>query len=98
MATGAHGLAGVTAQFLVAMDNKGEKENVMNQNVEERAVGAVNTVPSPATIYARKNVSLPLFNAQTCTLNIIINIDDYYPTDETEAPTTKGNYYDKHRW
>jgi len=57
MATGARGLAGATAQCLAAMDNKGEKENVINQNVEERAVGAANSVPSPVTFHARKNVS-----------------------------------------
>ena len=65
MATGAHGLVGVTAQYLVAMDNKGEKENVMNQNVEERAVGAANTVPSPATF----NVKLPQLK-ETTMINI----------------------------
>jgi len=66
MAPGAHGLAGVTAQFLVAMDNKGEKENATSQSVEERAVGAANTVPSLATLYASKTVSLAL--PKTCTL------------------------------
>ena len=57
MVIGLHGQAGVTAQCLVVMDNREDKELVINQNVEAKAVMAANIVPRLAILYAKQNVS-----------------------------------------
>ena len=57
MVIGLHGQAGVTAQCLVVMDNREDKEYVMNLSVEAKAVMAANTVPRLATLHAKQNVS-----------------------------------------
>ena len=64
MVIGLHGQAGVTAQCLVVMDNREDKERAMNQNVEEKAVTAANTVPRLATMHAKQNVSASSFTEQ----------------------------------
>ena len=57
MVIGLHGQAGVTARCLVVMDNRDDKERVINQSVEAKAVMAANIVPRLAIFYAKQNVS-----------------------------------------
>ena len=57
MVIGLHGQAGVTARCLVVMDNREDKERVINQSVEAKAVMAANIVPRLAILYAKQNVS-----------------------------------------
>ena len=46
----------MTAQCLVAMDNRKDKEHATKQNVGEKTAMAANTVPRPVTSHARTNV------------------------------------------
>ena len=81
MVIGLHGQAGVTAQCLVVMDNREDKERAMNQNVEEKAVTAANTVPRLATMHAKQNVSaLSQNNTNSLTCVHVILTDNFYYT------------------
>ena len=81
MVIGLHGQAGVTAQCLVAMDNREDKEHVMNQSVEAKTVMAANTLPRLATLHAKQNVStLSQVYTKWLTCGYVILTDNFYYT------------------
>lgn len=56
MVIGLHGQAGVIAQCPVVTDNREDREHVMNQSVEEKAVTAANIAQRPVTMHVKQNV------------------------------------------
>ena len=80
MVIGLHGQAGVTAQCLVVMDNREDKERVMNLSVEAKAVMAANTVPRLATLHAKQNVSTLSQVHQIVNMWICHLTDNFYYT------------------